>query len=395
MNSLKNDIEFLFWEGVKAATPKYLSPRFWNLHSELRKELKNPKKKTYVFALGKAAFAMAVSFQESFPVNSGFILTKYDHLPSEIKSIGQMGVWKCRESSHPIPDKNTELYSREVLLELLGLDESYQLVVLLSGGGSSLFEIPEDGFDLNDIIQLSEKLLKKGLGIHEINAERKKYSAVKAGKLLKRLHPNLKVYTFAISDVLGDDPAVIASGPTYPGSEYYVMGNLSTSLSAMEVAAKSLGYKVKIISDSWGFSSEETASRLKEELLLADKYDQKQAILLGGEMVCPVKGNGKGGRNQETALRIAILSESVRINRNWMFLSCGTDGTDGPTDAAGGIVGPDTLLQMKKNGWDVNKELNDSNAYPILKDTNSLLFTGATGTNVNDLLILLLAERNL
>ncbi|TGN06084.1 glycerate kinase type-2 family protein [Leptospira bandrabouensis] len=395
MNSLKNDIEFLFWEGVKAATPKYLSPRFWNLHSELRKELKNPKKKTYVFALGKAAFAMAVSFQESFPVNSGFILTKYDHLPSEIKSIGQMGVWKCRESSHPIPDKNTELYSREVLLELLGLDESYQLVVLLSGGGSSLFEIPEDGFDLNDIIQLSEKLLKKGLGIHEINAERKKYSAVKAGKLLKRLHPNLKVYTFAISDVLGDDPAVIASGPTYPGSEYYVMGNLSTSLSAMEVAAKSLGYKVKIISDSWGFSSEETASRLIEELLLADKYDQKQAILLGGEMVCPVKGNGKGGRNQETALRMAILSESVRINRNWMFLSCGTDGTDGPTDAAGGIVGPDTLLQMKKNGWDVNKELNDSNAYPILKDTNSLLFTGATGTNVNDLLILLLAERNL
>ncbi|MCG6153330.1 glycerate kinase type-2 family protein [Leptospira bandrabouensis] len=395
MNSLKNDIEFLFWEGVKAATPKYLSPRFWNLHSELRKELKNPKKKTYVFALGKAAFAMAVSYQESFPVNSGFILTKYDHLPSEIKSIGQMGVWKCRESSHPIPDKNTELYSREVLLELLGLDESYQLVVLLSGGGSSLFEIPEDGFDLNDIIQLSEKLLKKGLGIHEINAERKKYSAVKAGKLLKRLHPNLKVYTFAISDVLGDDPAVIASGPTYPGSEYYVMGNLSTSLSAMEVAAKSLGYKVKIISDSWGFSSEETASRLKEELLLADKYDQKQAILLGGEMVCPVKGNGKGGRNQETALRMAILSESVRINRNWMFLSCGTDGTDGPTDAAGGIVGPDTLLQMKKNGWDVNKELNDSNAYPILKDTNSLLFTGATGTNVNDLLILLLAERNL
>lgn len=345
--------------------------------------------------MGKAAFAMAVSFQESFPVNSGFILTKYDHLPSEIKSIGQMGVWKCRESSHPIPDKNTELYSREVLLELLGLDESYQLVVLLSGGGSSLFEIPEDGFDLNDIIQLSEKLLKKGLGIHEINAERKKYSAVKAGKLLKRLHPNLKVYTFAISDVLGDDPAVIASGPTYPGSEYYVMGNLSTSLSAMEVAAKSLGYKVKIISDSWGFSSEETASRLKEELLLADKYDQKQAILLGGEMVCPVKGNGKGGRNQETALRMAILSESVRINRNWMFLSCGTDGTDGPTDAAGGIVGPDTLLQMKKNGWDVNKELNDSNAYPILKDTNSLLFTGATGTNVNDLLILLLAERNL
>lgn len=105
-------------------------------------------------------------------------------------------------------------------------------------------------------------------------------------------------------------------------------------------------------------------------------------------------GDGKGGRNQETALRMAILTGSLDKDRDWMFLSCGTDGTDGPTDAAGGIVGPETWEEMKAKGWDAKRELNRSNSYPILKDTNSLLFTGATGTNVNDLLVLLLAERN-
>ncbi|TGK78859.1 DUF4147 domain-containing protein [Leptospira montravelensis] len=395
MNSLRDDIEGLFWEGVRAATPKFLSLDFWNKHSKLNEEIRNSRKKTYVFALGKAAYEMALSFQETFPVDSGFILTKYEYLPNEIKSKGQLGVWKCREAAHPVPDINTELYSKEVFTELQDLDESHQLIILLSGGGSSLFEIPEDGFDLYDIIQMNENLLKKGLSIHEINAERKKYSAVKAGKLLKHLNPNLKVYTFAISDVLGDDPAVIASGPTYPGSEYYVMGNLSVSLAAMKKKAVSLGYEVKILSDSWDLTSEETAKSMLVEVVLAKGNQHKQAILLGGELVCPVYGNGKGGRNQETALRMAILSESIEIDRDWLFLSSGTDGTDGPTDAAGGIVGPETLKQMRRNGWDVEKELNVSNSYPILKDTNSLLFTGATGTNVNDLLVLLLAERNL
>lgn len=394
MSTLREDIEALFIEGVRAATPKYLSLEFWNQHSDLKRILNNPDKKTYVFALGKAAYVMALSFQEYFSVDAGFILTKYNHLPEEIKTKGQMGVWKCREASHPIPDTNSELYSREVLQDLSSLDKNHQLVVLLSGGGSSLFEIPELGFTIDDIVQLNQNLLKQGLPIHEINAERKKYSAVKSGKLLKLLNPNLKVYTFAISDVLGDDPSIIASGPSYPGSEYYIMGNLSASLAAMEKKAKTLDYEVKVISDSWDYSSEYTAERMFSELLNAKKNDKKQAILLGGEMVCPVFGNGKGGRNQETALRMVILSEFLDIERDWMFLSCGTDGTDGPTDAAGAIVGPKTLEQMKEKGWDAETEIQKSNSYPILKDTNSLLFTGATGTNVNDLLILLLAERN-
>ena len=394
MNTLREDIEALFWEGVRAATPKYLSLEFWNQHSDLKEILNNPDKKTYVFALGKAAFSMALSFQEYFSVDAGFILTKYNHLPEEIRSKTQMGIWKCREASHPIPDTNTEMYSREVLQELLDLNENHQLIVLLSGGGSSLFEIPELGYRIDDIVQLNQNLLKLGLSIYEINAERKKYSAVKSGKLLKLLNPNLKVYTFAISDVLGDDPSVIASGPSYPGSEYYIMGNLSASLTAMEKKAKTLGYEVKVISDSWDKSSEDTAELMFDELLNSHKNDKKQAILLGGEMVCPVLGDGKGGRNQETALRMAILSEFLDKDRDWMFLSCGTDGTDGPTDAAGGIVGKQTLEQMKAKGWDPMNELNRSNSYPILKDTNALLVTGATGTNVNDILVLLLAERD-
>ncbi|WP_232369125.1 glycerate kinase type-2 family protein [Leptospira abararensis] len=376
------------------ATPDFLSSEFWYQHSDLRKVLNNSNKKNYVFALGKAAYAMAISFQEYVSVDQGFILTKYKHLPEEIRSKGQMGIWKCREASHPIPNEHSELYSREVMQDLLGLDETHQLIILLSGGGSSLFEIPEQGFCLNDLIQLNQDLLKKGLSIQKINAERKKYSAVKAGKLLKQLNPNLKTYTFAISDVLGDDPNIIASAPSYPGSEYYIMGNLSASLVGIQKKADSLGYEVRILSDSWDQSSEVTAELMYNELINAKKIDSKQAILIGGELVCYVKGDGLGGRNQETALRMAILSKSIETDREWLFLSCGTDGTDGPTDAAGGIVGGETWEEMKAKGWDAEKELKNSNSYPILKDTNALLFTGATGTNVNDLLILLLAERN-
>ncbi|EMJ90066.1 DUF4147 domain-containing protein [Leptospira meyeri] len=394
LNALRKDIEELFWEGVRSATPEYLSSDFWNQHSDLCKIFTSPLKKNYVFALGKAAYSMALSFQKFFPVEAGFILTKYNHLPKEIQKSGSMGEWKCREAAHPIPDTNSELYSREVLDELLLLGEDYQLIVLLSGGGSSLFEIPENGYQLKDLVEINENLLKRGLTIQEINAERKKYSAVKAGKLLKKLNSKLKVYTFAISDVLGDDPNVIASAPSYPGSEYYVMGNLTSSLKAIEKKAKSIGYEVKTISDSWDSSSESTAKKIVSELFGVETNGKKQAILLGGELVCPVYGTGLGGRNQETALRVAILTEYAHLERDWLFLSCGTDGTDGPTDAAGGIVGPGFAKKMKEKGWDPKKELLNSNSYPILKDMGALLFTGATGTNVNDLLILLLAERN-
>ncbi|TGL40834.1 glycerate kinase type-2 family protein [Leptospira perdikensis] len=394
MNFLREEVELLFREGVRAATPQFLFVEFWSKNPELLKRINQPGKKNYVFALGKAAYSMALSFQEYCPVDKGFILTKYGHLPAKVQTKGQMGVWQCREASHPVPDLNSEQHSREVLSDLSALGEDHQLIVLLSGGGSSLFEIPEIGFELEDLVQLNQNLLKQGLSIYEINAERKKYSAVKGGKLLKKLNPNLSVYTFAISDVLGDNPEVIASAPSYPGSEFYVIGNLSLSLAAIEQKAKSLGYEVRIISDSWDLSSEETAKHIIGELINSKKNNKKQAIILGGELVCPVIGNGLGGRNQETVLRMAILSEFMERDREWIFLSCGTDGTDGPTDAAGGMIGPESINQMKAKGWDPKAELLNSNSYPVLKDTDSLLFTGATGTNVNDLLILLVSERD-
>ncbi|MCW7482370.1 glycerate kinase type-2 family protein [Leptospira kanakyensis] len=392
--NLRKDIESLYWEGVYAATPKYLSGPFWKAHPDLTNLFSNPQKKNYVFALGKAAYSMALSFLDFFPVDAGFILTKYNHLPEEIRSKERLGVLKCRESSHPIPDENSEKYSREVLSELMDLGEDHQLIVLLSGGGSSLFEIPESGYTLENIIQLNQTLLKDGLPIQEINRRRKEFSAVKGGKLLGKLNPLLKVYTFVISDVLGDDPNVIASAPTYPGSEYYLMGNLSHSLTAIQKKAMGLGYEVKTVSSSWDKSSEETAEQVFSELSLAQTNPNKQAILFGGELVCPVNGDGLGGRNQETALRVALLTDFFETERDWLVLSGGTDGTDGPTDAAGGIIGPESLGVMIKKGWDPKTELIRSNSYPILKDSNALLFTGATGTNVNDIIILLLAEGN-
>lgn len=202
----------------------------------------------------------------------------------------------------------------------------------------------------------------------------------------------MEVFTFAISDVLGDDPNLIASGPTYPSPNYFLLGNLTNSIEKILYEAKSNGYSTKCLSFTWAESSENTSVLIEKEFLNAIEYPGKQMILLGGELVCPVNGNGKGGRNMETALRVSILLEKYKTNRCWVFLSGGTDGTDGPTDSAGGVVDQDSYFMMIQKGWDPLKELSNSNSYPILKDIGSTLDTGPTGTNVNDILILLIGE---
>lgn len=389
MITLAEDILDLFQKAIDVASPNFMFRSFYKEHPEVVDSLQKGTKNLYVFALGKAAYCMGMSFSNHFPINRGFILTKYGHLPSKALISGEDSIWKYREASHPIPDQNSISHSEEVLRDLISLGENDCLVVLLSGGGSSLFEIPVDGISLYDLIRIQNDLLRSGKPIQEINKERKKYSQVKGGKLLQHLNPRLEVFTFVISDVLGDDPATIASGPTFPSQNYYILGNLTRSIQKIKQEAERLGYRTKLISDTWDKTSEETSLLIEKEFLSALESEQRQIILLGGEMVCPVLGNGVGGRNQETALRVAILLNQHQSDRQWCFLSGGTDGTDGPTDAAGGIVTHLSFRRMLAKGWDPKKELENSNSYPVLKSVDSLVMTGPTGTNVNDILILL------
>ncbi|TGM05055.1 glycerate kinase type-2 family protein [Leptospira jelokensis] len=392
MDSLQSEIQNFFQLGLLAANPHHLFPDFWKDHPKILQNLKDNSKNIHVFALGKAAYSMATAFTAFIKVKEVWILTKYGHIPEGIKEKETNSNWHFRESAHPVPDENSILHTKEIIEALQLLSEDDRLVVLLSGGGSSLFEIPAEGYTLKDLKEIQFSLLNKGIPIQELNSERKKYSQVKGGKFLNLLNQKLEVYTFAISDVLGDDPNVIASGPTYPSPNYFLLGNLTHSLSKILNLAKSKGWKTKLLSDTWAESSEETSLLFENEFLEAIKSPEKQMILLGGELVCPVMGNGKGGRNLETALRVSILLQKHKTNRSWVFLSGGTDGTDGPTDSAGGLVDQDSYQKMVKKGWDPMKELLNSNSYPILKDIGSTLETGPTGTNVNDLLLLLVAE---
>lgn len=392
MNSLKSEIQNLFQLGISAANPFHFFPEFWNKNPELLQKLKDPNKNLYVFALGKAAYSMAMAFHSDIKVKEGWILTKYGHIPEKEKAKESSTIWHFRESAHPVPDENSIKHAKEIVTMLQSLRLGDRLVVLLSGGGSSLFEIPNEGVTLEDLREIQSSLLNKGLPIQELNSERKKYSQVKAGKLLNLLNENLEVFTFAISDVLGDDPNLIASGPTYPSPNYFLLGNLTNSIEKILYEAKSNGYSTKCLSFTWAESSENTSVLIEKEFLNAIEYPGKQMVLLGGELVCPVNGNGKGGRNMETALRVSVLLQKHKTNRCWVFLSGGTDGTDGPTDSAGGVVDQDSYFMMIQKGWDPLKELSNSNSYPILKDIGSTLDTGPTGTNVNDILILLIGE---
>lgn len=392
MKSIRDDILYLFQEGIKAASPKELFQVFSKENINLVEKLSDKSKKQFVFSLGKAAYSMAESFSDLFPVNKGYVLTKYNHLPLQHSGNGKDLIWTYREASHPIPDENSIRYAIEVLDQLKQLGKNDRLVVLLSGGGSSLFEIPVDGLSIQELTNIQNQLLKSGKSIREINSERKKYSKVKGGKLLKELNQNLEVYTLVISDVIGDDPNSIASGPTYPSKNYFIIGNLTRSIHHILEVGNKLGYQTKLLSDTWSGSSEETSYLFEKEFLSALDSPMSQMIVLGGEMVCPVLGDGIGGRNQETSLRVSILLKEHPTEREWMFLSGGTDGTDGPTEVAGGLVGNDSIHKMENKGWNPKKELLNSNSYPILKDIDALVSTGPTGTNVNDILILLVGR---
>ncbi len=371
--------------------------------------------KTLLVAAGKAAWQMAKAAVDCLGhVDAGVVVTKYGHVKGDIPGV------VCYEAGHPVPDENSFAATQKVLDLVQGLSDNDTVIFLLSGGGSALFEKPlVPGEELQDI---TNQLLACGANIVEMNTVRKRLSAVKGGRFAQACAP-AKVLAIVLSDILGDPLDMIASGPAYPDTSTCAQAmavvekyHLSLSPQALEllmretpkkldnvttiitgsvrelcsVAAQqcaSLGYEPIYLTDQLSCEAREAGSMLASICRSHVGNGAKLAYIAGGETVVRLTGRGLGGRNQELALSaapgIAGLSACV--------FSVGSDGTDGPTDAAGGYVDGDTLDALSASGLDVYEVLADNDAYHALEAVDGLIVTGPTGTNVNDVAVALIA----
>ncbi|MCS7205936.1 MAG: DUF4147 domain-containing protein [Leptospiraceae bacterium] len=389
------------------------------------------KSKIYVISLGKAGFSMAKAFFEYLQENDfdgllgGCVVTPYRTKTSEIAN------FEIIESSHPYPDHNS-LYAGERLWEIAhSLPHDVVIVFLLSGGASALVEKPIEGMGLTELQELTNSLLKSGASIQEINTIRKKFSYLKGGGVAELLYPRV-VYQFLLNDVVGiNTEKHVSSGLLYPEEipfrtvqelmeKYQVKTSFDLSkLSFPEKKRTSLKktflvgnneiacIKAKEILESHGFSAFIKRTQIQSTLEEYEKEIQKSiqallkeprhqtAHLWGGEPTLKVTGKGKGGRNQELALRIAIFFEHIKtqlpMGYEWGFVSMGTDGVDGPTDAAGAIVDPNTystIYGKTQKSKLPEAFLQENDSYHALLLSDSLIKVGYTGTNLNDLAIL-------
>ena len=367
-------------------------------------------------AAGKAAWQMAKAAHDCLGsrIETGIVITKYDHVK------GPVGNLICREAGHPVPDENSFSATRESLHLVSGLSETDTVLFLLSGGGSALFEdplIPE--VELQDI---TGQLLACGAEITEINTIRKRLSAVKGGRFARHCHP-AQVFSVVLSDIIGDPLDMIASGPACPdsstcqqalaiASKYSLqlseaawncmrretpktLSNVTTRITgsvrelctAAAAAAESLGYETQILTDKLCCEAKEAGAWLASVAAEHHGCGRKLAFIAGGETVVKLTGSGKGGRNQELALAAASGIEGLA---NVCIFSVGSDGTDGPTDAAGGYVDAATAQLLRNRDIDISDVLRNNDAYHALQQTGGLIITGPTGTNVNDVAVLLL-----
>lgn len=374
-----------------------------------------------VVAIGKAAWRMANAASQALGdlMKAGIVITKYGHSEGPIP---RMDIY---EAGHPVPDENGIAATQRVLDFVSSLTQEDTVVFLVSGGGSALFELPLDGVTLDDIANTTRQLLACGADIVEINTIRKHLSAVKGGRFAQRCAP-ANVLSIVLSDVLGDQLDSIASGPAYPDSstcsdvesifkryhldipahlmpalhqetpkslphtQHIITGNVRALCEAAMEKAASLGYTPLLLTTTLSCEAREAglmlASIAREIRASSLPVSAPCAVILGGETVVHVHGHGKGGRNQELAVS---ASRGIAGLEDTLIFSVGSDGTDGPTDAAGGIAAGDFLEKCKARGLSVNACLADNDAYTLLSRMDSLIMTGPTGTNVNDLTVLL------
>lgn len=369
----------------------------------------------FLVAVGKAAWKMTEAALPCLdhPPENGIVITKYGHIEHALPGI------TCYEAGHPVPDDNTFAATRAALEVTDGLNSSDTVLFLLSGGGSALFEKPLVSGD--ELQGITKQLLASGADIVEVNAIRKRLSAVKGGRFAQWCAP-AHVETIVLSDILGDPLDMIASGPAAPdhttcaqavdiAKKYdlqlsetalellntetpkqltnvstQIIGSVRALCLAAAQAARGLGYEPVMLTDHLDCQAREAGRFLGSIARTHANDGKKLAFIAGGETVVRVVGNGLGGRNQELALS---ASDCISGIANACVLSIGSDGTDGPTDAAGGYVDGYTVRELAEHDLTVSNALASNDAYHALKAVNGLIITGPTGTNVNDVAIAL------
>ena len=374
--------------------------------------------RVFLVAVGKAAWRMAAAALKTLeaPPAAGVVITKYGHLGGELPGL------RCFEAGHPVPDENSVRASEAALnlTEELRADDT--VLFLLSGGGSALFEKPL--IPLGELQEITRQLLACGADIVEINTIRKRLSAVKGGRFAAHCAP-ARIEAVILSDVLGDPLDSIASGPVSPdgancgdalriAAKYglrlseeagrcleretpkalnnvnaQIVGSVRELCRAAAEACRGMGYEPVLLTDRLACEAREAGRFLAAILRTHAGEGKKLAFLAGGETVVHLRGSGLGGRNQELAL---AACEGLRGIRSAAVISVGSDGTDGPTDAAGGYVDGESFDALKAAGLELNTVLNNNDAYHALQTMDGLIFTGPTGTNVNDIAIALLDE---
>lgn len=392
----------LFEAGVRAALPAPAMDAALSRHPL-------PSGRLHLVAVGKAAVGMMRATLAALPGPPASALA----VTNEGNAVPLPGV-EVLSAGHPLPDAAGLLAACRVEAHLAAAGQGEPVVALISGGGSAMLPAPVAGVSLDDKIEVNRLMLAAGIDIRQMNLVRQQLSRLKGGGLLRAAKG--PVVSYLLSDVIGDDPRVIASGPTVapigtraearailtgaalwdqlpdsviahlsaptpdlpplPLSEVWMIGSNRISLDAMAAAEPG----ARIVSDRLTGA----VGRAADRIIAAAKRAKPGAVLLfGGETTVKVTGDGLGGRNQELALRVAMLGRDLPFD--WAFLSGGTDGRDGPTDAAGGLVDRGSARRMRALGVDAFQALARSDSYHALAASGDLLMTGATGTNVADL----------
>jgi len=450
IQNLRNDATAIFQAGITAADP-YLAVKHClsvgdaGDHSvEIVLDLENPAKKrvgrwsaVHLIAFGKAACAMAKAAQEIIPAqlitHPGIAVTNYEN-QKPVANFQVIG------AGHPLPDASGYHAATLIAGRVAQAKQNELVLVLVSGGGSALLPLPAKGITLQEKIATTELLLASGANINQINCVRRHLSQLKGGGLARLTAP-ADLHALILSDVVGDDLGSIASGPTVADDSYFadavtilqqkhifskvpksvrtllnrgcrgeisetpkndeplfnavsytLLGSNRISISETLRSAQARGYEARLYNDQL---TGETRDEAEELGLQVKEFQQKSfnkamAILAGGETTVTLTGSGRGGRNQEMALAFAIAAEKHDLAGNWVFLSGGTDGRDGPTDAAGGIVDNNSLKRINRHSVSARELLENNDSYNALKLSQDLLNTGATGTNVADLQVLLI-----
>ena len=367
-------------------------------------------------AAGKAAWSMARAAWGCLGgrLSGGIVITKHGHAQ------GPIGNLLIREAGHPVPDNDTFSATEEALALTSGLTEADTVLFLLSGGGSALFEAPL--VPQGELQDITRQLLSCGADIVEMNTIRKRLSAVKGGRFAKHCAP-ARVFSVVLSDIIGDPLDMIASGPAYPDSstcgearaiaakyglklsaaaadcldeetpkaldnvETVITGSVRELCAAAAGACQALGYEPVVLTDSLDCEAREAGAFLAAIARAHQNTGRSLAFLAGGETVVHLTGTGLGGRNQELALSAAA---GIAGLADTAVFSVGSDGTDGPTDAAGGFVTGQTRDVLAGRGVRIFDVLKNNDAYHALEACGGLLRTGATGTNVNDVSVVLI-----